>query len=258
MHINNIGHGYAHDRDFRIDRPYGSGDNLLLLLLTPAVFTFDGTDIHTEADSFILFKENEPQFYRASGDKFANDFCHFFTSSDDLNYLNRLGIPFGRPVKLDSIEELSEIIRLMVREHYSDNPLKHTSLELYMKLFFTKLSEKLAPAGQAADVPYFSRLSELRADIYNTPYRDWDISELAARLSLSLSYFQHIYTRAFGISVANDIIRSRIEYSKYLLSTTDMPVSRIAEMCGYRCEPHFMRQFRSRTGITPSQYRKGG
>ena len=54
----------------------------------------------------------------------------------------------------------------------------------------------------------------------------------------------------------NDVIRSRIEHSKYLLSTTDMPIAQIAEMCGYKCELHFMRQFKTRMNMTPTEYRQ--
>ena len=56
MKINNIGYNHTHDADLVIQRPTGSGDHLLLLLKTPAVFTFGEKDVFTEPDSFILFK----------------------------------------------------------------------------------------------------------------------------------------------------------------------------------------------------------
>jgi len=56
LHINNIGYNHTHDADFEIQRPCGSGDYLLLLLKTPAIFTLGGKDIITEPDSFILFR----------------------------------------------------------------------------------------------------------------------------------------------------------------------------------------------------------
>lgn len=72
MHINNIGYNHCHDADFCIQRPDGSGDYLLLLIKTPAVFTLSETDTFTEANSFILYKEGTPQFYRAYGTQFSN------------------------------------------------------------------------------------------------------------------------------------------------------------------------------------------
>lgn len=99
------------------------------------------------------------------------------------------------------------------------------------------------------------KLSILRSKIYNKPYHDWNVEGLAHQLTMSKSYFQHLYKEVFGISVMNGVIHSRIEHSKYLLSTTDMPIAQIAEMCGYKCELHFMHQFKTRMNMTPTEYR---
>jgi AraC family transcriptional regulator of arabinose operon len=52
-----------------------------------------------------------------------------------------------------------------------------------------------------------------------------------------------------------DVINSRIEHAKYLLTTTDISVKQIAQLCGYNNENHFMRQFKEITGITPTKFR---
>ena len=44
--------------------------------------------------------------------------------------------------------------------------------------------------------------------------------------------------------------------AKWLLENTSLPVSQIAEQCGYANNSHFIRQFNERTGQTPSDYRK--
>lgn len=56
MQINTIGYNHVHDADLKIQRPSGSGDNLLLLVKTPAVFTLHEEDIVTEGNSFIKGK----------------------------------------------------------------------------------------------------------------------------------------------------------------------------------------------------------
>ena len=77
MKINKIGYNHRHYADFFVSRPNGSGDNLLLLLKTPAIFEINGEEIHTEKDSFILFRDGTPQNYRSAGGEFANDWFHF-------------------------------------------------------------------------------------------------------------------------------------------------------------------------------------
>lgn len=73
---------------------------------------------------------------------------------------------------------------------------------------------------------------------------------------MSRSSFQHLYKELFGISAITDVILSRIDHAKYLLSTTDIPIKKISEMCGYNNDIHFMRQFKKVTEITPTKYRE--
>lgn len=256
LHINNIGYNHCHDADFKICRPTGSGDYLLLLLKTPAVFTFRGTDSVARPNSFILYKKGTPQFYQACDISFANDWFHFDMSGEDLRFLEELNIPFDNVIPIGDLNGLSLIIKNMCYEKYSSNHHREDSISLYLRLFFIKLSEKLHPAGNESANSYYDKMSILRSKIYNMPYHDWNVEGLAHQLSMSKSYFQHLYKEIFGISVINDVIRSRIEHSKYLLSTTDLPITQIAGMCGYKCDLHFMRQFKTRMQMSPTEYRK--
>ena len=53
-----------------------------------------------------------------------------------------------------------------------------------------------------------------------------------------------------------EVLLGRIEYAKYLLSSTDFTVYSISDMCGYANDVHFMRLFKKVTGTTPSKYRQ--
>lgn len=256
MQINNIGFHHFHDADFRIERPNGSGDYLFLLLKTPAIFTMNGKDIDTEQNSCILFKKGTPQFYRAKGTKFSNDWFHFDLSEDELSYIKSLNIPFDKVMPIENMNELSLIVKNMCFERYSDNQYKEESMQLYIRLFFIKLSEKLHFVNTNNPSSYFNKLSIIRTNIYNMPYHDWNIEDVAHQLTMSTSYFQHLYKKQFGTSVMNDVIQSRIDHAKYLLSSTDITIVQISEMCGYKCPSHFMRQFKLRMKVTPSEYRK--
>ena len=256
MQINNIGYNHVHDADLVIERPFGSGDYLLLLIKTPAVFTLDGKDILTESNSFMLYRKGTPQYYRASGAQFSNDWFHFDMSEEELSFIESLDIPFDQVKPLGDINDLSLIIKNMCSENYSSNKFKTESIRSYMKLFFIKLSEKLHSNNSTHPNSYYDKMSIIRTQIYKMPYYDWNIEGAAHQLTMSKSYFQHMYKKIFGTSVMNDVIQSRIEHAKYLLSTTDISVSQIAEMCGYKCSSHFMRQFKARMKMTPSEYRE--
>lgn len=256
LKINNIGYNHRHDADFFVSRSNGSGDSLFLLLRTPAIFELEGRELHAQKNSFILFKEGTPQFYRSDGGEFSNDWFHFSFSAEEQGLFDALEIPFDRIVSIGDITNLSMLIKNMSFENYSANIYRTDSVELYMKLFFIKLSEKLHASKESLVSTHYDRMSILRSKIYSMPRHEWNVDGLAHELAMSRSHFEHMYKQIFGISVMNEVINSRIEYAKFMLSTTDIPVNQIADICGYKSDIHFMRQFRSRTDMTPTEFRK--
>ncbi|NMO95140.1 helix-turn-helix transcriptional regulator [Paenibacillus lemnae] len=256
MHIVNIGYNHSHHADFHIHRPQGSGDYLLLLLKSSAVFTLHGDDYTAEKDSFILFNEHTPQFYRAEGGPFSNDWFHFELQPQDLPWFHRLSIPMDQVVPLGDLNELSMFINHMCYERYAAGSRQPETVELYMKLFFIKLSQRLHQHSNETPSSHYNKLSIVRTKIFNQPSHPWTIDDLCGELTMSRSNFQHLYKELFGVSPMSDVILSRIEHAKYLLSTTDITVKKIAEMCGYNNEIHFMRQFKKHLQQTPSAFRE--
>lgn len=167
-----------------------------------------------------------------------------------------MGIPFDTVVHIGDISFFSSLIEMMSREFYSDNLYHLYTSGLYLKIFFIKLGELLQSRKGNCVSPHFERMSLIRSKIYSTPQHEWSIEKLADEMNMSVSYFEHTYKSTFGTSVMNDVINSRIDYAKFMLSTTDIPVGHIAEMCGYKSNVHFLQQLKKRTDITPSQYRE--
>ena len=100
-----------------------------------------------------------------------------------------------------------------------------------------------------------SDLKKLRREIHKAPELSWNLTELAKRLNISKSYVQKLYKEYFGISYIDDLLEARIEMAKKLLLTTDLHISEVASSCGYQNATHFMRQFKDKTGLSPSEFR---
>lgn len=256
MRVTNVGYNHYHDADFFISRPNGSGDYLMLLIKTPAIFTINGVEHRADANSAVLYNKGTPQFYKADGAQFGNDWFHFLPDNEeDERFITALDIPFDKVLELDSVAELSVFVNMMCYESYSENLFKSDSVDLLAKLFFIKLSEKMHMSVSEDFGTWHKKLSMLRTKIYNMPSNDWNIDGLAHELTASRSSFQHMYKKIFGTTPMNDVIASRIERAKYLLSSTDYTVTHIAQMCGYSSDTHFMRQFKNKTGMTPAEFR---
>ena len=83
------------------------------------------------------------------------------------------------------------------------------------------------------------------------------VSEIAEHFSYSPDYIIRVFKRAYQITPHQYLTVCRIEYAKALLSTTDRPVSEIAEACGYSDFTTFFRAFRAHALCSPSEWRLG-
>ncbi len=118
-----------------------------------------------------------------------------------------------------------------------------------------KINEKSSVAA-ISFTDYKNQLYQLRREIYLFPHEDWSIPMILKKVGISRSHFQRMYKAQFSVSCVDDIIQARMEKAQQLLMYTDMRIQEIALQCGYSNESHFMRQFKSKVGITASQFRK--
>ena len=68
--------------------------------------------------------------------------------------------------------------------------------------------------------------------------------------------FKRRFRAATGCTPIDYIQTLRIEESKYLLETSDMPTDQVGEEVGYEDPASFRRLFKRKTGVTPAQYRR--
>lgn len=80
--------------------------------------------------------------------------------------------------------------------------------------------------------------------------------ELAQMCNISEIYFRKLFTRIYKVSPRQYIINLRINKSEQLLTEGVFKISAVAERCGFSNPYHFCRLFKSKTGLTPSEYMK--
>ena len=82
------------------------------------------------------------------------------------------------------------------------------------------------------------------------------LTEIADRLGLSRKALRGRCTRALGLTPSDRYLALRLIHGVDLLRTTGMPVSEIAEACGFDTLAGFSRSVRSQMGSSPSAIRK--
>ncbi len=84
---------------------------------------------------------------------------------------------------------------------------------------------------------------------------DNGISRIASRYGITTRYLHKIVFSHTGLSPKSINKISRFQNSLRLMAASDLSLTSVALDCGYFDQSHFIREFRSFTGITPSAYK---
>ncbi|TDU91123.1 helix-turn-helix protein [Kribbella voronezhensis] len=124
--------------------------------------------------------------------------------------------------------------------------------ELCLEQFLCLIWEA-AHGTQASSVD--TAIEEVAQLIRQDPGRDWSVSEMATRASLSRAQFTRRFVAQNGMAPAQYLINARIDRAHQLLTETSMTITQIAAALGYADVPYFSRQYKQRTGRPPSATR---
>jgi len=87
---------------------------------------------------------------------------------------------------------------------------------------------------------------------------DFAIAEAADAVGYSVTRFHERFRAETGFSPADWRARQRLARGKRLLRETRMPVSQIAQRCGFSTSQYFATVLRRYEGVSPTQFRRGG
>ena len=81
------------------------------------------------------------------------------------------------------------------------------------------------------------------------------IETIAENMMLSPSYVSTLFKRSAGTSFSQYLLQYRLDIAKDLLLHTDEKISNISEKVGFGTYNNFVRMFKRKFGVSPSQYR---
>jgi transcriptional regulator GlxA family with amidase domain len=96
---------------------------------------------------------------------------------------------------------------------------------------------------------------ELTSFVHDHLHEKPSVEALARHAHMTRSHFSRVFKERLGVSPQEYIIGARIDLAKQLLRETVLPVGEVGLHVGYQDPFCFAKQFRQRTGKSPSQYR---
>ena len=246
----------------RTVKEIASGESIIMIMIRTELFSDDGSISRQQALVDLDMKIAQTMKKFASG---KNEFC---SKIADKLYMYTAAGEYTEPDAEIISDKLYSLINHIVME---SEDLSNDSLAMCFCRFSAEnfdYSDSISRLGELMNCK-INLLSErrkhsgyhdylkIRNELYRNPQQIWDSQEICRSLHISYGHFRAVYKEIFGISFHQDVIRSRIALAKYLLLTSVLSISAIAEKCGYDDDKYFLRQFRSITGLTTNEYKKG-
>lgn len=219
-------------------RPY---HGLLLLLRGQMDYVNQSTTLHLQPYDLVYLPKGsryEARFHPGTDDLLIN--FHFaFESGESASAEPRL-------VLHDSLHTLQPLMEQTISLFQQEGQFYEA-----MSVFF-RFCHRLSLALQSgdSDQALIQRAKLLLAQPDCPP-----LEEVARQLLISPSGLRKKFKDAEGIPPARYRMVQKVESAKQLLLSTDLPLSAIAERCGFCDEAYFHKCFCRTVGITPSAYR---
>lgn len=85
---------------------------------------------------------------------------------------------------------------------------------------------------------------------------DLNMAVVSNQISMNYSLFSYLFKLRTGESFVTYLKQIRVREAQRLLVETDMKILDISHQVGYANEKHFMKVFRTFSGVSPSEYRR--
>lgn len=92
--------------------------------------------------------------------------------------------------------------------------------------------------------------------IREAPGESPSVEQLAAEVGYSADHLTRVFRQVLGVTPQTLLVNERISRARQLLTESSLTVQQIADVLGYSSVYFFSRQFKQKTGRSPSRYRQ--
>ncbi len=230
---------------------------LLLMCGIRTILKINDKQYYMQPFTFLLYPFDDEVISVEAPDSTFYRYMQLRMSDNYLKKLQESGMSvqevhtLAQPLAVEEIWKI--LLPFMDEENICSPEMGEHALKLLMYLL---LEASDGTVSRAAEVPHYDKLTALRHKIYANPSSSWYIQDICDEMGISRPYFHKLYLSAFGTTCTQDVISSRIAYSKKLLASTNYAIAAISQQCGFETDVYFMRQFKRHVGMTPTAYRR--
>lgn len=200
-------------------------------------------------DVYLLEPGSSHEYYADKEDPFKKYWINF-KSDVFFNIFHEYGLnQIYAFHDTDISEEMGKIFALEKISLYNDQIYKEASK--YLFAIFMKLAEKnqIRPEGSVI-------AQQILAELDKSIDSNISIEEICDKLFISRSKLIREFKKYYHMTPHAYLIDRKIAFSKMLLQNTNHSIKSISAHLGFADDHYFSNTFKTKTGMTPSQYRK--
>ena len=219
---------------------------------------YDNKKYSLKPGNFVFYYPNQPQNYSFFP---YNEGCEVFwihfSGSAVYEILNDIILSPG-VYRCGKSEQITSVFSELVREHNLNRPCSQSAqsshaiyqLTAYSRHVTNNLDSKNNDT-YTADLDIHRVIVEMNENYTN----EYNSEHYASICGMSISGFYHKFKRVIGVSPKKYFIKLKMEYTKELITFSNLSIKEIATKFGYENPMYFSYVFKQATGLSPSEYR---
>jgi AraC family transcriptional regulator of arabinose operon len=237
-------------------RPKGTDNYLLLLFKSHGELTVQNKIFKYTPNDLIILKTGTPHAINTLDSVLVHDWIHFYVNDEDG--FNAIPFAFNHLFACQDANLLSTLVSMIHEEHNEHHEDKKQIIDSLMNVLIRQCIHQstLTSSLSRQEMRLKEKFDAIRNDVYNNHKFPEKIDDFANELFLSTSRFSHLYKKFYKTSPLHDLNTAKIQYAQQLLLTTDLSVTEIAERCAFTNVYHFIRYFKTKTGVSPGKWSK--
>ena len=239
---------YNRKIDYKIERDYY--DSLLVMCIEEGILTavVGKKKVEAKSGETVFIDCRNPHCYYSEG-PITFKWAHLQGNSI-YAYSDLLTKKFGNPAVLNSSSIILQEFLILMNSLKGENYFDH-SLSVYVHRLLATISERIFAQTKSAK----QSLANAEAYLRQNFNQQISITEVAENVEMSVYHFTRQFHKQYGVSPYEYLIMQRISNAKRFLLNSNMTTKEIAIACGYNNSSIFIAAFKTRVGLTPSQFR---
>lgn len=231
---------------------------LHILLAGSCQLEVETQNLSLEKGNAVLIAPGQYHYPQVSSEPFQRFSVSFLTSEGIFADALRQTVPVYRIYKTSPEQQTH--CQTIYQEYGTTSPYRNEMLQAQLTEFLISQFRSLNLTKQETE-HHPAAVERAREDLMDQFFADHFHENgcaplLAELLHLSRRQTARVVEQQYGMSFQKKLMNTRMDRASWLLRTTQMRISEIAEAIGYSSEAAFYEAFRSWFHMTPQQYRK--